>query len=374
MMKIGIDYRMGGNIHAGIGRYISQLLKALLVVDTENQYVVFYNPKACDQAEIEELRKNPRVTLGQAPFRHYSVSEQLRFLKVLNKHEVDLMHFPNFNVPVMYKKPFVVTIHDLVHHKISGHKKSRYLKFLAYKKIIESAAKNSKSIITVSEAAKKDILKVLGVPEQKVEVVYEGYSLVPASEEDLQEVKKSYGLKRPYFLFVGTLERKKNVVTLARAFNLFLEKYNLDMDLVIAGKVDSHYPEIKDQALQIKNKDRLLFTGFVDDHELSALYAGAHAFVSASLHEGFGLPGVEALSFGLPLLVSNSEVFNEVYDSAAIYFNPEDEADIAEKMRLVVQDMQFYEQMRVKSLARAEFFSWEEAAKKTLEIYENSAN
>jgi glycosyltransferase involved in cell wall biosynthesis len=289
---------------------------------------------------------------------------------LLNKYPLDVMHFPNFNLPVKYKKPFVVTIHDLVHHKISGHKKSRFLHFLAYKKVIDAAAKNSRAILTVSEASKKDIIGYLQVPPEKVTVTYEGSSLATEiTQRQVEEVKRRYLLDKPYFLFVGVLERKKNVVNLTRGFDKFLQKYRINMDLVIVGKADPHYPEIKHSALDIKHPEHLVFTGRVDDKELSALYKGAYAFTSASLHEGFGLPGVEALAFGLPLLVSNTPVFNEIYDNAAIYFNPLDPDDIAEKMNLAVRDEQFYRQLQGKSFYRSQFFDWRITAGKTLEVY-----
>ena len=141
------------------------------------------------------------------------------------------------------------------------------------------------------------------------------------------------------------------------------------MDMVVVGKIDSHYPEIKHKAMDIKHQNRLIFTGEVDDQELEALYKGAYAFTSASLHEGFGLPGVEALGFGLPLMASNISVFNEIYDNASLYFNPLDPADIGEKMNLLARDKQFYSQMSQVSRQRSKMFSWDRAAEQTLEIY-----
>ena len=171
------------------------------------------------------------------------------------------------------------------------------------------------------------------------------------------------------FRSVGVLERKKNIKSLTRGLDVLLKKYRHDIDLVLAGKEDKHYPEVKYKALDIKYRDHLVFTGYVSDEELSALYRGAHAFVSASLHEGFGLPGVEAMKYGLPLAVSNLEVFNEVYDNAAIYFNPLDPEDIAEKLHLLAQDVQFHQQLQVNSLRRSELFDWKKAAEETIEIY-----
>lgn len=374
-MKIGIDARLIGFRHGGIGRYVLALFSRILELDRQNEYFVFVNGKDVNESAAGWLRRGNNIRIVPANIRHYSLGEQISFLRLLNRYRLDLVHFPNFNFPILYKAPFVVTIHDMVHHKISGHKKSRFLKYLAYKKIISEAAKKSKKIITVSEASKKDIASYLQVPLEKICVTYEGSSLnAGISESWVTEVKKRYLLDRPYFLFAGVLERKKNVVNLTRGFDYFLQKYKLNMDLVIVGRSDPHYPEIKHKALDIRHGDHLVFTGAVDDLELSALYKGAYAFASASLHEGFGLPGVEALGFGLPLLASNIAVFNEIYDNAAMYFNPLDPQDIGEKMYLLARDEQFYRKMSEQSLKRSQIFDWNKTAEETIDIYKECLN
>jgi glycosyltransferase involved in cell wall biosynthesis len=370
-MIVGIDIRMIGSRHGGIGRYIEQLVAQLLKQSSGFSFVLFYRP--ADIELVKNFSSFANVKLVEADFRHYSISEQLFFWRLLERTPVDLMHFPNFNVPILYKKPFVVTIHDAVHHKISGAKKSRWLQFLAYKKTIEHAAKFSQKVITVSEYSKRDLVKYFDLPADKVVVTYEAGSLSPAVDDRLvAETKNKLGLRRPYFLFVGVQERKKNLVNLAKGFDEFIRKYRFDFDLVIAGPQDAHYPEIKTKLLSIKNKDRLLFTGYIPEHQLAALYRGAFAFTTASLHEGFGLPGVEAMNFNLPILASNIDVFNEIYDNAAIFFNPLDPSDIAEKMHLVVRDSKFYETLAANSRLSADKYSWEETAGKTLQIYRSA--
>ncbi|MEK7161519.1 MAG: glycosyltransferase family 1 protein [Patescibacteria group bacterium] len=368
--RIGLDIRIFGTRMGGIGRYAQELFPRILSADKENFYFLFYNKKTVDPAELEVFKQFKNARLIETAVRHYSFAEQVSFLRLLNKHDLDLVHFPNFNVPYFYKRPFITTIHDMVHHKISGAKKSRLLHFMAYTKIIEAAAKNSQAIITVSEYSKQDIVKYLNVRPEKIHVTYEGSSLnINVGEGLVSEVKKRYLLRRPYFLFVGVLERKKNIVNLTRGFDYFLQKYKADMDLVVVGKADSHYPEIKHKALDIKNIDRLVFTGQVEEDELRALYKGAYCFATASLHEGFGLPGVEALSFGLPLLASNIPVFNEIYDNACIYFDPLDPKDIGEKMHLLSRDDRFYGQIQEKSFQRSLLFSWDNTVKETLKIH-----
>jgi glycosyltransferase involved in cell wall biosynthesis len=367
-MRIGFDFRMGGSVNAGIGRYSFELLTAMLHQNTSDEFVVFYHSQNNNPDDIAELKKLG-VELVKTNIRHYSFGEQLMLPRILNKYDLDLVHFPNFNVPIWYRRPFVVTIHDMVHHKISGHKKSRIWKFYLYQYIIKKAAENAKRIITVTETSKTEVVSYLGVDPDKVTVIYEAPATHDVPPVDIAKVKEKYLLSRPYFLFVGTMERKKNVPMLSKAFDIFLTKYKFDMDLVIAGKVDPHYPEVKDQVMDIGHRNRLVLTGFIEDSDQAALYQGAYAFITASLHEGFGLPGLEAMRYGLPVLASNTPVFNEVYDNGAIYFDPLDPEDIAEHMKLVAQDQQFHAQMQQKSVARAVMFDWADTAKQTLAIY-----
>jgi len=369
-MRIGVDMRMLGSRHGGIGRYVFELAAHILEIDTTNTYFLFYNTKNSEPEDIQFFKKFTNVVFVATTIRHYSLAEQTSFLYLLNRCDLDLVHFPNFNVPAYYTKPYVVTIHDMVHHKIGGAKKSHYFHFLAYKRIIEQAAKNARAIITVSEYSKKDISHFLGTKPEKIHVLYEGTSLpATVSGQDVENVKRKWLLRKPFLLFVGVLERKKNLKMLTRALDVLIKKFHHDIDLVIVGKVDSHYPDIRYKALDITYKDHLVFTGYVGDTDLAALYKAAYGYVSASLHEGFGLPGVEAMKFGLPLAVSNIEVFNEIYDDAAIYFNPLDTDDIAEKLNLMVRDTQYHQKMQEKSFRRGQLFDWKKTAEGTLEIY-----
>ena len=172
--------------------------------------------------------------------------------------------------------------------------------------------------------------------------------------------------KQAVFYFVGSLQRNKNIIKLCEGFGEFLKKYEHDFDLVIVGKIDSHYPGIKSECLALPCAENLVFTGPVDDADLDALYGGAYAFVSASLFEGFGLPGLEAMNFGLPLAVSNIPVFNEIYQNGAIYFDPSNPEDIAQCLNLLAQDSLYYTQVKNKALERARAFSWKKCAEETL--------
>jgi len=371
-MRIGIDVRMAGTEHGGIGRYVLELTKHLLKLDNKNEYFLFYNDSSLD--EIENLKsKTLNLKCVRVNIRHYTLREQIFFPFILKKYKLDLVHFPNFNAPILYQSPFVVTIHDLIHHKLGGVKKTNFLHFFAYKKIIKHAILNCKQVITVSNASKEDILNAYKIEKEKITVIYEGTSLaVQVTQKSIAEVKAKFYLNKNYFVFTGVMQRNKNLPSLCKSFDLFLEKYKHNFDLVIVGKEDPHYPDIKNECVNIKHRQNLVFTGYLDDNDLSAIYAGAYAFVSASLYEGFGLPGLEATRFGLPLAVSNIPVFNEIYENAAIYFDPNDQENIAECMNLLAQDRLYYMQIKQKALERAKKFDWENCAKETLRVYKQA--
>jgi glycosyltransferase involved in cell wall biosynthesis len=354
----------------GIGRYSLELAKKILSTDSANSYFLFVRQPKLFEKEVFYSKLNIRII--KADFRHYSFSEQAQFNFLLRKYTLDLVHFMNFNVPVLYTKPFVVTIHDVVHHRLPGNKKKRFLHRLAYKLVINNAASKSRAIITVSNSSKKEIAALLKVPENKIKVIYEAASPVPVSESEVIAVRQKYSLTKPYLIFVGVMERKKNIPLLSKAFDILKETYQQNMQLVLVGKEDQHYPEIINEAKSIRYVKDLVLTGTISDKEKFALYKGAECFVSASKFEGFGLPGVEAMSVGLPLVVSNSEVFNEIYDNGAIYFDADDAKDIAQKINLLLNDKKYKQLIANNAFARSKIFSWDKAAAQTLKVYEEA--
>lgn len=351
----------------GIGMYSMEMAKSILEADGENRYLLFVR-------DPQKFRKwgfdhYPNARLVAADYRHYSFAEQTLFPALLMRHSLDLMHFMNFNVPIVYRRPFVSTIHDVVHLRLPGHKPGRFLHRLAMRRVLRSAAHNARRVITVSQFSKKEIIEALGVPGYKIDVIYEAANVVSVSESEVIATRQRYGITKPYIVFVGVLERKKNLIALARGFDALKEKYQLNIQLVIAGKPDIHYPDIGPAVKRVTYGKDIILTGVVSEKEKYALYYGAQAFVSASLFEGFGLPGVEAMSVGLPLVVANIEVFNEVYDNGAIYFDPFDPNDIAQKINFMLADDKYRSQVADHAYVRAQQFSWKKAAEQTLETY-----
>lgn len=363
-MKIGLDLRMAGEEY-GIGRYSFELVQKILENDKQNQYVLFV--RNFDKFSKIFTQQNVKIVL--ADFRHYSIQEQILFPKLIKSLELDLMHFMNFNVPLSYNDSFVVTIHDMIHHRLPGNKNRRFFHRLAYKLVMRHAVLGSRKIITVSEFSKKEILNFYKVNPKKIKVIYEAAIPVPVTDSEVAEVRQRYAITKPYIIFVGVMERKKNIIKLAQAFDILKDKYQMNIQLVLAGKADAHYPEVIEEVQKIKYRKDLIITGLVTDKEKYALYTGAEAFVSASLFEGFGLPGVEAMGLGKPLIVSNTDVFNEIYDNAAIYFDPENPEDMAHKIFLLLNDDKYREMIANHAFARAQYFSWNTAAEETIEVY-----
>lgn len=365
-MNIGLDLRMAGEEY-GIGRYSFELAQRIISLDQNNNYFLFVRDEGKFKKAGFDQKSN--VTIVKADFRHYSFDEQFHFPRLIDKYNLDLMHFLNFNVPLSYRKPFVVTIHDMVHHRLPGNKRSRFLHRLAYKLIMRNAVMKADQIVTVSNFSKSEILSFYKVDPKKITVIYEAATPVPITDSDVASAKQRFVITKPYIIFVGVMERKKNVPALTRAFDILKEKYQLNIQLVLAGKEDFHYPEVLEQAASIKYRKDLIVTGVISDKDKYALYKGAEAFVSASIHEGFGLPGVEAMSLGVPLIVANTEVFNEVYDNGAIYFDPQNPENIAQTIHLLLNDSKYKQLISNNAYLRSQFFSWESAAKETISVY-----
>ena len=326
-MKIVLDARLYGTEHTGIGRYIQNLVSELEKVDKTNKYHLILAEK-----HFNSLNINWQKHLVKD--RHYSIKEQLSIPKLLDKINPDVVHFPHFNVPIKYKKNFVVTIHDLSMHKRVGKKATTlpsyayYLKRLGYKKVFKAAINNSSQIITPSKHVKNEILNNYNVNPEKINTIYEGIS-------DSFSIKPSKNIMdgKKYFLYVGNLYPHKNISRLIEALVLLNENAKEKIYLVIVSGRSIFHDRLRNDIDKHKASDLVKFTGHVSDAELSSLYHHSVAFVYPSLEEGFGLPGLEAIQSKTLLLASDISVFKEVYKNNATYFNPYDFSSIMSTMK-----------------------------------------
>ena len=357
-MKIGIDARFFGPRSKGLGRYTQELIKNLEKIDRQNDYVIFLRQDEFDEYEPQ----NPLFKKVLAPYRWYSLAEQIFMPLAIAREKVDLMHFPHFNVPIFYRGRFVVTIHDLILQYFSNRRNSLWLKLkywaknAAYHLIIRSALWRAQKIITVSNYVKEDIIKCFGVEAGKIAVTYEGapaQTITSSSKTD------------PYLLYVGNAYPHKNLERLIRAFEI-MDKEGNGFKLVLVGWDEYFYPRLKKSVLETK---RIVFAGFVSDEELAKFYNNASLYVFPSLCEGFGLPPLEAMARGIPVVSSSATCLPEILSQAALYFDPGDENDMAQKITTVLTDENLQQDLVRRGFEQIKKYSWEKMAWETLEIY-----
>jgi len=365
-MKIGIDVRLWNE--TGVGRYIRNLVSNLQTIDRNNDYVLFANKNF--KFQFSSI-KNDKWKIVETDIHWHSVSEQLKFPQIINKENLDLVHFPYFSLPIFYNKPFVVTIHDLIIDHFSTGKASTLpyplylLKRIGYKTVMNNAVKNSQRIIVPLNSVKEDLMKTYRVAEDKVIVTYEGCSKLKTQNSKLQFKAQSY------FLYVGNAYPHKNLDFLIKAFTEFKKEMEDDIKLVLIGNDDYFYKRLRNK-IEKENLANVLLVHDVSDRELFNLYANAIAFVSASKMEGFGLPPLEAMSSSCPVLLSDIPSFKEVCRDAAFYFDFNSKNSLKEKMSLVYNlDSKEKQKYIRKGLERVEDFSWKKMAEETLKVYES---
>ena len=369
-MRIGLDLRMVGG-GSGIDRYITELSREILTQDKTHEFVLFVrNQKTAEQYQSF----GQKIVIADIP--HYSLAEQLSLPRILKKENLDLVHFPHFNVPIFYHRPFVVTIHDLTHTLFPGQKKSRFFHRLAYHAVFANAIKKARKIIAVSQFTKKQITEYYSVPSEKITVVYEGFKNLYGTidkHEALEHVKQKFGITKPFLLYVGVWRRYKNLPMLAQAFDK-LKNRSLNMELVLAGEPDAFYPEIKEEVLSIKYKGDIKAVGRVSDEDLKLLYNAATLFVLPSLIEGFGLTALEAAACGTPIVCSDIPTLREVMGQGAEYFDPHNVENMTDVIADLLKNETRLEELANLALSRSKHFSWQQAATETSEVYKAAVN
>src|SRR3989344_3643117 len=367
-MRIGIDMRMAGT-GEGIARYTEELVRELANLDQVNEYFLIHY----GEFPISNFQFPKNFQSVQVKSKYYSWMEQTYFIHELNRLYLDLMHFTSFNIPIFYQGKFTVTIHDIIHHQFPGRKKSRYLHRAGYRTVIWTAVNRAEKVIAVSKATKEEMIKTFAIPSQKITVIYEGASRSLAFPENSIDILKRHGISKPFLLFVGVWRQYKNLPKLAESFDILREQYKIDCQLVLAGKIDEFYPEIKEAVFAVQNREDIRALGFVTDDDLAALYKEAKVFVLPSLIEGFGLIGIEAQSAGKPVAASNIPVLREILGDGAVYFDPHKAEDMAKKISEIWNDPKQAEALRQQARDNAKRFDWKETAAETLELYKTLA-
>ncbi len=358
MAKIVIDARM---IYAtGIGRYLIRLLENLEQIDSVNHYTVIIQTK--DLNLWRPSAANFEVKAIDIPI--YTFAEQFRLPKAIRELKPDLVHFPAPNIPIFYLGRHITTVHDLtllLYKNVQGNALAYDLKQRAFKLIFWRAIKSSKHVIAASKFTAK-LLNQKYRAKDKLSVIYLAGDKNEASSD--RGGLADYG---EYLMYVGNAYPYKNLKRLIQAF----DKAGTDQKLLLVGKKDHFYTELEKYVKQklIRN---VIFTGFVPDERLAWLYQHATAFVFPSLSEGFGLPGLEAMQYGLPVASSNATCLPEVYGQAAVYFDPNNTDNMARVIKDLTEDEELRKALAKKGLEQVKKYSWRRMAVETLEVYKKA--
>jgi glycosyltransferase involved in cell wall biosynthesis len=367
-MRVAIDTR---KIHDfGIGTYIRNLLRQLARIDRDTEYVLL-----CREADLGiAAQLGPNFRSVREPSPNYSLREQIHVPWVLRRERPDVYHAPHYILPAAVRCRSVVTIHDCIHLMFPQYLPNRAA--YAYARAsMWAAARRSDCILTVSEASKKDILHLFNVKPEKIVVVYnaidEHFSTSP-SDEHVARVRERYQLDHKFVLYVGNIKPHKNLVRLIEAFSR-LRRTHDDLKLLIIGDEISKLPALRRAVHSHKLHKHVRFLGYLRDDTLTVLYRLASVFVFPSLYEGFGLPPLEAMASGTPVVTSNVSSLPEVTGDAAVLVDPYDVESIEDGMRRVIDDPVLAATLRRKGLQRAREFSWERSVEKTQRVYREVA-
>ena len=363
-MRIGIDAR---KLHDfGIGTYIRNLLRQLARLDRDTEFVVL-----CRREDLGAivLGENFRAVAESAG--NYSVAEQLKIPLALKREGVTLFHAPHYVLPPLVRCRSVVTIHDCIHLMFPQYLPNRFA--LAYARTsIALAARRATRIMTVSESSKRDILRFVDAPAGKIDVIYNAYDErfgIEPKDEDVLRVRERYQLQDPFVLYAGNVKPHKNLERLIDAFHLLRARGLDQVKLVLIGDDISKYAALRRAVHQHQLHRHVRFLGYMPEETLVVLYRLASVFVFPSLYEGFGLPPLEAMASGTPVVTSNVSSLPEVAGDAAVLVDPYDPAAIADGIQRVLTDETLRADLVRKGLARAKQFSWDQSVRRIREIY-----
>lgn len=365
-MHIGIDARLTYYRRGGISTYISRLIPALEALDTTNTYTVFQSRKSRDSL-AKRFRHASLWTPCHHRYERYALSaELLRF-------NLDVLHTTDFIPPVRGAKHHVATIHDVtfLHYPQYLTEESRRY----YNDQIAYAVEHADHILTISEASKRDIIALLGVPEKKITVHLLGVdeSFQPLPSEIVTHYRRALALPDNYFLFVGTFEPRKNMIGLARAYRALLDQYPDAPSLVFVGTRGWNFDETEAGIEALNLGDKLLWREAAPQDAMPALYNGAMALILPSFYEGFGFPALEAMASGTPPIVSNRSSLPEVVGDVGILIEPEDDSALTDALYRVWQDESWRIAHGQAGIERAKHFNWESTARTALSVYKSFA-
>jgi glycosyltransferase involved in cell wall biosynthesis len=364
-LRIGIDLTGLWREATGIFVAASNLARALMHLDSQNEYTLFFAGEV--HRDFHDLPANARTVI--IPIREEFIGKQILMGILCNGLRLDVIHFPAFPPPLSCFRPFIWTLHDAtpwLHPDTMDFKGRLYFQCFG-----GAAARLSRMLVTDSKDAKQQIVHALDIPDDKVKVVHLGVDATfsrLADRDALSMVRERYRLPARFILFVGTREPRKNLPALVRAYRRMRKANETRLTLVIAGRV-GWGSEALEEELQDRDQ-QIVLTGFVPQEDLVALYSLAEIFVLPSLYEGFGFPPLEAMACGCPVIVSNRGSLPEVVGDAALLIDPESEDSIVAAIRALENSPALRADLTIRGMKRVKHFSWKTAAAKTLELYQ----
>lgn len=394
-MKIGVDIRvLMDEYYSGVSQYAANLLNAIFTLDSNNEYKLFYNSwKNLDERLKSWNRNNSKVIGSHIPNKIFNYLGQKIFKepkidKILGG--VDVFWSPHFNFSSFNKKTKkIITVHDLSflrYPEFFDIRKNIWHKALNVKKVLRGADK----IIAVSESTKNDIIELVGVSSEKIQVIYSGNNAVRKEMDEKEKENFNYEvanflaknkLSGRLILCLGTIEPRKNLVGLIKAYNLLRAKDEasgakkfVDLRLVLAGANGWKNKKIYVERDLSPYKDDIIFLGYINQREKEILYASSSVFAYPSYYEGFGFPPLEAMTYGLPVICSNISSLPEVVGDAAVMINPFEIGEITDALEMVLNDESLRKLLIEKGLVRAQFFTWQKTAGEYLEVFKNLVN
>ncbi len=368
-MRIAFDLRRIRN--PGIGRYMKCLAEAVLARAPEHEYLLILPP---DAVGMIAFAAGGQVETICSRSSYYSLREQVELPRLLRRHRADLLHSPHFNLPLARPCPTVVTIHDVIYLACKQDLPSR-LGRLYYRAMMAAAVRRADRIITVSEFSRNQIVRYLNADPDKIDVIHPGVDsrFQPAiGAAEINAVISRYGIDADYILYAGIYKPRKNHADLLRAFREFLSSGERGK-LVIAGPLGEGERELRQLAVELGIAGKVIFTGFVPDCDLPALYSGARVYACPSLYEGFGFTIVEAMACAVPVVCSAKTSLPEVAGDAALYADSRRPQEFAEALRRAFSDAELRRQLIEKGLKNRRRFNWQSAADATVAVYRRAA-
>lgn len=366
-MRIGIDAR---SLHyEGVGRYIKELIRNLSALDRSNEYIVYF---LSEQSLMENAVKQSNFHNTVLQIGIYDLHKQPCLYYRLYRDNLDIFHATDhWIVPFIATCPVVVTVNDVL---VMTARKNLSCKVLAYGTIVTRIALSAaKRIIAVSDFARKEVVEMIPRTEKKISVIYHGVGeeFTPHGDSEISAIREKYQIDKRYILYVGSLKSHKNVPRIIEAFSRLPVSVRQKTDLVIAARLESRFSNVIKLPSLFGIENNVRFAGYVPTRDLPALYSGADAFILPSLTECFGLPIIEAMACGVPVMASKAGAIPEIGGDAGIYFDPESTDDIYHTMLRMLTDEGLRKRLSGMGLERSKNFSWKIAAQKILQVYED---